>query len=120
MERRGPRHLCSGRTALKLGVQGAASGPHADYGRQIEMGAQLALEEINAVGGILGCRLEKRFMDEELRPATAVRNARYLVTEWGAHFLYGVDSSGSAMALGPVLRELDRIHFFTPAGAVKG
>ncbi len=24
---------------LKLGVQGVASGPHADYGRQIEMGA---------------------------------------------------------------------------------
>jgi len=111
----GPATCPLGVPVMRLGVQGAASGAHADYGRQIEMGAQLAIEEINAAGGILGCRLEMRFMDEELRPATAVRNARFLVTEWGAHFLYGVDSSGSAMALGPVLRELDRVHFFTHA-----
>jgi branched-chain amino acid transport system substrate-binding protein len=111
----GPATCPLGVPVIRLGVQGAASGAHADYGRQIEMGAQLAIEEINASGGILGCRLEMRFMDEELRPATAVRNARFLVTEWGAHFLYGVDSSGSAMALGPVLRELDRVHFFTHA-----
>jgi branched-chain amino acid transport system substrate-binding protein len=101
--------------SIKLGVQGAASGTHADYGKQIEMGATLAIEEINAAGGILGCKLEMKFMDEELKPATAVKNVRYLVTEWGAHFLYGVDSSGSAMAIGPVLPELKRIHFFTHA-----
>lgn len=100
---------------IRLGVQGASSGAHADYGRQISMGATMAVEEINAAGGILGCKLEMRFVDEELKPASAVKNARYLVTEWGAHFLYGVDSSGSAMAIGPVLPELKRIHFFTHA-----
>lgn len=77
----GPATCPLGVPVIRLGVQGAASGAHADYGRQIEMGAQLAIEEINAAGGILGCRLEMRFMDEELRPATAVRNARFLVTE---------------------------------------
>ena len=101
--------------AIKLGVQGSSSGAHADYGRQISMGATLAVEEINAAGGILGCRLEMKVVDEELKPASAVKNARYLVTEWGAHFLYGVDSSGSAMAIGPVLPELKRINFFTHA-----
>jgi len=101
--------------AIKIGVQGAASGPHADYGRQIEMGATMALEEINAAGGILGCKLEMKFMDDENRAATGVRNARYLVTEWGAHFMVGTDSSGVAMAMGPVLAELKRIHFFTHA-----
>lgn len=101
--------------AIRLGVQGSSSGAHADYGRQISMGATMAMEEINAAGGILGCKLEMKFVDEELKPASAVKNARYLVTEWGAHFLYGVDSSGSAMAVGPVLPELKRIHFFTHA-----
>lgn len=101
--------------AIKLGVQGSSSGAHADYGRQISMGATMAVEEINGAGGILGCKLEMKFMDEELKPATAVKNVRYLVTEWGAHFLYGVDSSGSAMAIGPVLPELKRINFFTHA-----
>ena len=100
---------------IKIGVQGAASGPHADYGRQIEMGATMAIEEINATGGILGCKLEIKFMDDENKAATGVKNARYLVAEWGAHFMVGTDSSGVAMAMGPVLAELKRIHFFTHA-----
>jgi len=79
------------------------------------MGAALAVEEINARGGILGCKLELRFMDDENKPAVGVKNARFLVTEWGANFLYGTDSSGVAMALGPVLQELNRIQFFTHA-----
>src|SRR3990167_2069250 len=100
---------------IKVGVQGAASGPHSDYGRQIEMGATMAIEEINAAGGIAGCKLEIKFMDDENKAATGVKNARYLVTEWGAHFMVGTDSSGVAMAMGPVLAELKRIHFFTHA-----
>ena len=101
--------------SIKVGAQGAASGPHADYGRQIEMGATMAMEEINAGGGILGCRIEMRFMDDENKAATGVKNARMLVTDWGAHFTVGTDSSGVAMAMGPVLAELKRIHFFTHA-----
>ncbi len=101
--------------SIKVGVQGVASGPLADYGRQIEMGATLATEEINAAGGVLGCRVEMRFMDDENRAATGVKNTRLLVTDWGANFTVGTDSSGVAMALGPVLAELKRIQFFTHA-----
>ena len=101
--------------AIRVGAQGIASGALADYGKQIEMGSTMAVEEINASGGILGCKLELKFMDDENKPAVGVKNARYLVSEWGAHFLYGTDSSGIAMALGPVLPELKRMQFFTHA-----
>jgi len=100
---------------IKIGGQGAISGAHADYGWQMMAGSTLAIEEINAKGGILKRKLELKFMDEELKPATAVKNVRYLVTEWGADFLFGVDSSGCAMAIGPVLPEVDRLHLFTHA-----
>ncbi len=100
---------------IKIGGQGAISGAHADYGWQMMAGSTMAIEEINAKGGVLGRKLELKFMDEELKPATAVKNARYLVTDWGADFLFGVDSSGSAMAIGPVLPELNRLFFFTHA-----
>jgi len=100
---------------IKISGQGAISGAHADYGWQMMAGSTLAIEQINAKGGILGRKLELKFMDEELKPATAVKNARYLVTDWGADFLFGVDSSGSAMAIGPVLPELNRLFFFTHA-----
>jgi branched-chain amino acid transport system substrate-binding protein len=100
---------------IRIGGQGALSGAHADYGRQMNMGATLAIEEINAAGGILGRTVELNFVDEELRPDVAVRNARQQVSDWGADFLVGVDSSGSSLAVGPVLAELDRICIFTHA-----
>jgi branched-chain amino acid transport system substrate-binding protein len=100
---------------VRIGGQGALSGAHADYGRQMRMGAELAIDQINKAGGILGRPVELNFVDEELKPDVAVRNARRQVSDWGAHFLVGVDSSGSAMAIGPVLPELNRIFIFTHA-----
>lgn len=110
-----PMKKVLGIDTIKIGGQGTTSGPFADYGWQMIAGSTLAIEEINAKGGIVGSKLELKFMDEEMKPAVAVKNARYLATEWGAHFLFGVDSSGSSMAIGPVLPELGRICMFTHA-----
>jgi branched-chain amino acid transport system substrate-binding protein len=110
-----PTKKVLGVDVIKIGGQGVTSGAHADYGWQMIAGSTLAIEEINAKGGVLGSKLELKFMDEELKPAVAVKNARYLATEWGAHFLFGVDSSGSSMAVGPILPEIDRICMFTHA-----
>jgi branched-chain amino acid transport system substrate-binding protein len=104
---------------IKIGGQGVTSGAHADYGRQMIMGATLAVEEINAAGGILGSTVEMKFMDSQLNPTIAVENARYLVREWGAHLLFGVDSSGVCMKVGTVLPELDRVQIFCHAATEK-
>ncbi len=104
---------------IKIGGQGVTSGALADYGRQMIMGSTLAIDEINAAGGILGSKLELKFMDSEVKPAVAVKNARYMVQDWGAHLLFGVDSSGVSMAVGPVLPELDRVHIFVHAATEK-
>jgi branched-chain amino acid transport system substrate-binding protein len=104
---------------IKIGGQGVTSGAHADYGRQMIMGATLAIDEINAAGGILGSKLEMKFMDSELKPAVAIKNARHMVQEWGAHLLFGVDSSGVCMQVGPVLPELDRVQIFCHAATEK-
>jgi branched-chain amino acid transport system substrate-binding protein len=77
------------------------------------MGGTLAAEEINAAGGILGSKIEVKFMDTELKADVAVKNARYLVTDWGADFLAGIDSSGVVMAMGPVAEELKTIFIAT-------
>ncbi|MPZ89617.1 MAG: ABC transporter substrate-binding protein, partial [Nitriliruptorales bacterium] len=104
---------------IQIGGQGALSGAHADYGAQMEMGATLAAEEISEEGGILGCEVEIRFMDSELDPETAITNARFLVGEWGADFLVGVDSSAVALALAPVMDDLDRLLIVTHAATEK-
>ncbi len=100
---------------IKIGGMSIISGPLGEYGREMRNGAILAIEEINAAGGILGRPLELKWMDTELKPATGVKNARYLVTEWGADYLMGVDSSGVAMGIGPILPELGRIFSFDHA-----
>jgi len=94
---------------IKLGGQGVTSGSKADYGQQMIMGAKMAVEEINDSGGILGSKVEMKFMDTELNASVAAKNARYLVKDWGAHFLFGIDSSGVSTALAPIMPELDRI-----------
>src|SRR5690625_166407 len=100
---------------VRIVAQRSRHGAHCDYRRQNQMGATLAIEEINAEGGILGRQVDLNFLDEELRPDVATRNARVQVDDWGADFLVGVDSSGSSLAMGPVLQELDRICVFTHA-----
>lgn len=99
---------------IKIGAQGIASGSHADYGRQIEMGARMAAEEINAAGGVLGRPVEILFRDSELNKDVAIENARFFV-EQGASYLVGTDSSGIALALGPVLPELGVVQIFCHA-----
>jgi len=107
------------RPKIKIGGQAVMSGAHADYGRQMVMGATMAIEEINAAGGVKVSGVANDFeligfLDDKLNADQGVANARKLV-EQGAKFMVGTDSSGVALAVGPVLRELDTIQIFTHA-----
>ena len=103
---------------IKIGAQGVSSGSHADYGRQIQMGARFAAEDINAKGGIMGRKVEILYRDDELNNDVALKNARFFKAQ-GVNFMVGTDSSGVCLALGPVLPELDLIQVFTHAATEK-
>ncbi len=104
---------------VKVGYQAIMSGALAGYGEFHKMGAVMAMEEINAAGGIAGVKLEIEFRDSTLKKPQAIKNARFFVDSWGADFLAGVDSSGQALALAPVMKELDRILMVTHAATEK-
>jgi len=91
---------------IKIGVMGIRSGTWATYGEFIEQGARLAVDEINAAGGILGSQLEITIRDEA---ADAVKQARELVEQEKVDFIVGIDSSGNAMRVGPIMPELNKI-----------
>jgi branched-chain amino acid transport system substrate-binding protein len=97
---------------IKIGVLGIRSGPWATYGTLIEQGAVLAMEEINAAGGILGAKISLAIRDEA---ADVVKQARELVEAEKVDFLVGVDSSGNAMRVGPIMSELNKILVVTHA-----
>ena len=104
---------------VKIGHQCVLSGVLGGYGQFMKMGATLAAEEINAAGGVLGRPLEYEFRDDEVKPAVAVKNARYFVDEYGADFLAGIDSSGVALAVGKIMPDLKKILMVTHAATEK-
>ncbi|HQT98127.1 MAG TPA: ABC transporter substrate-binding protein [Thermodesulfobacteriota bacterium] len=104
---------------IRIGYQAVLSGTLAGYGEFHKMGAVMAIEEINAKGGIAGQKVEMEFRDSTLKPDDAIKNARYFVDSWGADFLAGIDSSGQALALAPVMAQLDRPLMVTHAATEK-
>src|SRR5659263_683747 len=104
---------------IKVGYQAVLSGTLAGYGEFHKMGAIMAMEEINAKGGIAGQKVEVEFRDSTTKADEAIKNARYFVDSWGADFLAGIDSSGQALALAPVMAQLDRVLMVTHGATEK-
>jgi len=104
---------------IKVGYQAIMSGALAGYGEFHKMGVVMAVEEINAADGIAGNKVEVDFRDSTLQAPVAIKNARYFVDSWGADFLGGIDSSGQALALAPIMEELDKVLIVTHAATEK-
>src|SRR5919109_839584 len=104
---------------IKIGCQTILSGPLGGYGEFMRKGAVLAMEEINAQGGIGGSPIELNFRDEELKVDVGVKNARYFVDDWGADFLVGIDSSAVALAVGEIMPSLNRVLIVTHGATEK-
>jgi branched-chain amino acid transport system substrate-binding protein len=104
---------------IKIGCQTILSGPLGGYGEFMRKGATLAMDEINAAGGIGGSPVELNFRDEELKVDVGVKNARYFVQDWGADFLIGIDSSAVALAVGEIMPSLNRILIVTHGATEK-
>ncbi len=63
---------------IRLGVIGPFTGPSSDFGIPMLQGVQLAVSEINAVGGYLGRPLELVIRDDQATPAKGVEQSRDL------------------------------------------
>ena len=62
----------SGTETIKLGGVGPLTGGYANYGLSVQHGAELAVKEINAAGGVNGKQLELSFQDSQGDPESAV------------------------------------------------
>ncbi len=63
---------------LRLGAAGPFTGPEASFGEQMASGAELAVADINARGGILGRRVTLELGDDQCDPRQAVSVANDL------------------------------------------
>jgi branched-chain amino acid transport system substrate-binding protein len=91
---------------VKIGFAYIMSGPFATYGQFAKQGAELAIEEINNAGGIDGRQVEAVFEDTTGKPDVGIRVLRKMVYENEVDAVMGLDSSGVAAAVAPLMKEL--------------
>lgn len=98
---------------IRLGLNYPETGRYQYLGQQQRLGAFLAVEEINADGGILGRPVELVIRNTRLDPQRGVANVIDLIDNEGVDMLFGGVSSAVALASGRAARERDRIYFGT-------
>lgn len=100
---------------IKIGGIGPLTGGYANYGISVKQGAQLAVDEINANGGINGKQIEFRFEDSQGDSESAV-NAYGHLMDWGMDVSLGGTFSGETASIVAAARE-DDILLLTPTGS---
>ncbi len=102
--------------AVRIGLDNPLTGPVASLGKNELIGCQMAIDEINAKGGILGRPVELIVEDSTSGDAgTAVMKARKLIESDKVDFLLGNDNSALALAMAQVSNEKGILHI-VPGG----
>ncbi|MEK7386542.1 MAG: ABC transporter substrate-binding protein [candidate division NC10 bacterium] len=96
---------------VKIGDIGSKVGVFEGYGKYQTMGVQMAVEELNAKGGVLGHKVEIVIEDDETKPAPAVRKAEKLILQDDVKLLVGAVASGVTMAVMDVTKKHKTIHW---------
>jgi len=97
---------------IKIGGIGPLTGDAAIYGNAAKNGAEIAIEEINAKGGL---QFSLKYADDEHDPEKSV-NAYNKLKDWGMHILGGTVTTAPAVAVSSEACA-DRIFMLTPSAS---
>lgn len=88
-----------GQATIRVGVITSLTGSLAAFGEAHKNGYAIALDEINAKGGVLGKKVELDFYDDQSKPDQAVQGVSKLVDQDGVPIILGSYSSESTKAI---------------------
>src|SRR6266496_2249800 len=88
---------------VKIGIITSLTGQQAAFGQAHKNGYAIALEELNAKGGINGKKFELDFYDDQSKPDQAVQGVNKLVDQDHVPIILGSYSSESTRAIVPVV-----------------
>lgn len=94
----------SAQAEINIAVAGPMTGQYATFGEQMKNGAELAVKDINAAGGVLGEDLKLFVEDDACDPKQAVAVANKAASE-GVVFVAGHFCSGSSIPASQVYEE---------------
>jgi branched-chain amino acid transport system substrate-binding protein len=103
---------------IKIGALTSLTGNFAPWGVQVRDGMKLAVDELNAAGGVKGQKLELVVSDDQSKPDVAVTEIQRLI-EGGAVAVGGTISSDVALATARLAEELKTPLFLVKAGSEK-
>ncbi|NJD63007.1 MAG: amino acid ABC transporter substrate-binding protein [Deltaproteobacteria bacterium] len=90
---------------IVIGAMYPMTGRAGRYGIDSVSGAEIAMEEINAKGGVNGRMIDIIFNDSKANPAYSVKVAKRYISEDKVNFLMGVVSSAVGLAVTEVSKE---------------
>lgn len=93
---------------IRIGLISSLSGPAQIYGDANRVGAEIAIERLNAAGGINGRMLELVLRDDKAQSDQTVAAYRDLAAD-GVRFFLGGPISGTVVALTPLFKDTDNI-----------
>lgn len=99
---------------VKIGMSGPLTGGAAVYGIAVANAAEIAVEEVNALGGL---QFELNCQDDEHDAEKAVA-AYNVLKDWGMQMFCGTVTTKPALAVGPEAAE-DRIFMLTPSASAE-
>lgn len=99
--------------SIKIAFVGPTTGPVAQYGDMQMTGANMAVERINATGGVNGQKLEAVVLDDVCEPKQAVAAANKVVNQ-GIKYVVGHLCSGSTQPASDIYED-EGILMITPA-----
>ena len=117
----GETSAAAGTETFLIGGIGPLTGSAASYGISVEQGAQVAIDEINAAGGVkvgdTTYMLDMVFEDDEATEDKAIQ-AYNTVMDEGAQVIMGAVTSGACIAITPLTLQ-DGILQITPSGSAE-
>lgn len=96
-----------------IGMSNALSGPAADLGTGLKLGAQAVIDQINQNGGVHGRKITLISLDDGYEPKRTVENARQLILERKVFALFGFVGTPTSKAILPQINQ-EKVIFFAP------
>lgn len=87
---------------IKIGFPGPITGSLAFLGQHMKWGAELAADEINAAGGVLGGKVSVVMQDSKCSPPDSVAAVERMIAQDEVNVLFGDICSGATLALMPI------------------
>ncbi len=85
-----------------FGVSAAITGQYAQYGQQFKEGFELALDQVNAAGGINGHKVALKYEDSQSDPKQSVTVAQKFVGDNDVILVFGDYSSAASIPASPI------------------